>query len=512
MCGAHPPAAPTSSKHFRGFTTGLRPLTTCSVQLWPRVGCRAHWVLPSFTSADSAWALGSAAGEQRSVQARRTLAEVADCVQRWRNRRQHTPAPPRLVLEGGRWRLSGCRGGGSVVSDISSFDCRRCSRETGPDLAYRSIFPKALGAAICHLSPPELEAMANQELEQYATLRQSSALQSELRILSVSRRKALPAIQFAQRLVLGLRYVRSAYQVRLSAFIHLAGISLADPTPPGEGDQAPHAQIHLPSRDLQRWLTSPPRIALVREIRWALLPCEVAVRRLRAAAPCQRVREPALAQALLDSGGAFLVAVAGIAHWGLPRPTWVDAVSALAVPCRCSPPSHLDCIAACWTCGGACLPSWDSPANPCPWCRGHVGPVCASCNTVVHNRGSCRWNSGAHASYIASGDVNIRLCPDCWWVWASSLAAAPRRHPPPTLGANLLQHLRHSASHCIPGAGSGATAASSLPTRKVRRWVLRQLEGGDLDSIGSLLQELRAWAPTVADDWPPIALTRPSAL
>ena len=196
--------------------------------------------------------------------------------------------------------------------------------------------------------------MANQELEQYATLRQSSALQSELRILSVSRRKALPAIQFAQRLVLGLRYVRSAYQVRLSVFIHLAGISLADPTPPGEGDQAPHAQIHPPSRDLQRWLTSPPGIALVREIRWALLPCEVAVRRLRAAAPCQRVREPALAQALLDSGGAFLVA--GNAHWGLPRPTWVDAVSALAVPCRCSPPSHLDCIAACWTCGGACIP------------------------------------------------------------------------------------------------------------------------------------------------------------
>ena len=158
--------------------------------------------------------------------------------------------------------------------------------------------------------------------------------------------------------------------------------------------------------------------------------------------------------------------------------------------------------------GAACLPSWDSPANPCPWCRGHVGPVCASCNTVVHNRGSCRWNSGAHASYIASGDVNIRLCPDCWWVWASSLAAAPRRHPPPTLGANLLQHLRHSASHCIPGAGSGATAASSLLTRKVRRWLLRQLEGGDLISIGSLLQELRAWAPTVADDLPPVALTR----
>ena len=214
----------------------------------------------------------------------------------------------------------------------------------------------------------------------------------------------------------------------------------------------------------------------------------------------------ALAHALLDSGAAFLVA--GNAHWGPPRPTWSEAVYASAVTCHGSPPAHLACVAACWTCDGVCLPAWDSPANPCPWCRGHPGPVCPSCNTVIHNRGSCRWNSGAHPSYVASGEVNIRLCPDCWRAWAWSLAAALRRHPPPTLGANLLQHMRNSAMHCNPGAGSGTNAAPSLSTRKVRRWLLQHLEGGDLATLSSFLQELRAWGPAVADDWLPIALTR----
>ena len=340
----------------------------------------------------------------------------------------------------------------------------------GPTL-LTAVFPKGL----CRMSPSHLEAMANQELEQHATLRQSSALQSELRILAASKRRALPAIQFAQRLMLGLRCVRSAYQARLSAWLHLASTALSDPTRPGEEDEASQVVINPPSRDLQRWLASPRGNAFVREIRWALLPCEVAVRRLRAVAPCQRLRDQALAHALLDS---------------------------------CSPPAHLACVAACCTCGGLCLPTWDSPAKPCPWCRGHPGPVCPSCNTVIHTRGSCRWNSGAHPSYVASGEVNIRLCPDCWRAWAWSLAAAPRRHPPPTLGANLLQHLRNSARRCNPGAGSGTNAAPSLPTRKVRRWLLQHLEGGELATLSSLLQELRAWAPAVADDWLPIALTR----
>ena len=131
-----------------------------------------------------------------------------------------------------------------------------------------------------------------------------AALQSELRILAASRRRALPAIQFAQRLMLGLRCVRSAYQARLSAWLHLASTALSDPTRPGEEDEASQEVINPPSRDLQRWLASRTGNAFVREIRWALLPCEVAVRRLRAVAPCQRLRDQALAHALLDSGAS----------------------------------------------------------------------------------------------------------------------------------------------------------------------------------------------------------------
>ncbi|OLQ04671.1 hypothetical protein AK812_SmicGene12242 [Symbiodinium microadriaticum] len=290
------------------------------------------------------------------------------------------PCPESLrrwpILTAWRWLVPIPQREASLFQDVNGSSATACSRETGSDLAYRGIFPKAMGAAICRMSPSDLEAMANQELEQYATLRQSSALQSELRILAASRRRALPAIQFAQRLMLGLRCVRSAYQVRLSAWLHLASTALSDPTRPDEEDEASQVVINPPSRDLQRWLASPTGNAFVREIRWALLPCEVAVRRLRAVAPCQRLRDQALAHALLDSGAAFLVA--GNAHWGPPRPTWSEAVYAMAVTCHCSPPAHLACVAACWTCGGVCLPTWDSPAKPCPWCRGHPGTVCGS--------------------------------------------------------------------------------------------------------------------------------------
>ena len=218
------------------------------------------------------------------------------------------------ILTAWRWLVPIPQRESSLFQDVNGSSATACSRETGSDLAYRGIFPKALGAAICRMSPSHLEAMANQELEQHATLRQSSALQSELRSLAASRRRALPAIQFAQRLMLGLRCVRSAYQARLSAWLHLASTALSDPTRPGEEDEASQVVINPPSRDLQRWLASCTGNAFVREIRWALLPCEVAVRRLRAVAPCQRLRDQALAHALLDSGAAFLVA--GNAHCG----------------------------------------------------------------------------------------------------------------------------------------------------------------------------------------------------
>ena len=61
--------------------------------------------------------------------------------------------------------------------------------------------------------------------------------------------------------------------------------------------------------------------------------------------------------------------------------------------------------------------------------------------------------------------------------------------------------------HCNREAGPGTNATPSLPTRKVRRWLLQHLEGGDLTTLSSPFQELRAWAPAVADDWLPIALT-----
>ena len=112
----------------------------------------------------------------------------------------------------------------------------------------------------------------------------------------------------------GLRYVRSTYQARLSAWVHLASTSLSDPTRPGEKDEASQVVINPLFRDLQRWLASPTGNAFVREIRWALLPSEVAVRRLRAVAPCQRLRDQALAHALLNSGAAFLVARNALCH------------------------------------------------------------------------------------------------------------------------------------------------------------------------------------------------------
>ena len=88
-----------------------------------------------------------------------------------------------------------CRPVSGVFSRMSTAAVPQHARgRRGPTLltAVFSQRPWAQPSAAC---PSDLEAMANQELEQYTTLRQSSALQSELRILAASRRRALPAIR-----------------------------------------------------------------------------------------------------------------------------------------------------------------------------------------------------------------------------------------------------------------------------------------------------------------------------
>ena len=148
------------------------------------------------------------------------------------------------------------------------------------------------------------------------------------------------------------------------------------------------------------------------------------------------------------------------------------------------------------------------PALPCPWCRGSNGPSCASCNAVIHFRGRCRWNCGAHRAYDTSALSNVPFCPDCWHTWAHSLAAAPRRADAAPVSDRLLLHLRGLAAACTPGAGSGQVHSTPLPTRRVRRWLLRRLSSEGHAPLSLLLQELRQLAQGVAEDWPPVALSR----
>ena len=385
--------------------------------------------------------------------------------------------------------------------DINGSSTASTAKETGVDLAYRGVLPLQLGAMLCHLTVPQLEALVAQEVELHASIRQPVALQHELKLLSRAHAKALPAIKLSQALLLGLRHVRAAYQQRLDVWIRVARVALpaqlaSDPAE-APADRAAAEQRPPPAdAALRSWLNSEAGQRLTRELRWQLPRPAVAISRLRSSVACGRLLEASIAN-LLQQQGVPLV-TAGAPAWSNTMPTWQECLVALRTPCQCQQVAGV--LTCCWACGGAAFPLPADAPLPCPWCRQARTPACAACHRTLHFRGSCRWNMGASHMYDVA-DTGALICPDCWWLWAQSLASCPRRRQVQPIAEDLRQHLRAVAAQAQPSAGSGVVRAESLPLRKVRRWLLTHLRRSNGSSMSALRARLRDLAPGVAEDW-----------
>ena len=201
----------------------------------------------------------------------------------------------------------------------------------------------------------------------------------------------------------------------------------------------PAAPEALRAETVADWLSSQAALPFVRELRWALLPQDAAIIRLRSTRNCGRSSASSLADALHGAGIPTLLH--SLPFWGASRPSWAHLSDGLSQHCT-----------ACWSCRGIILPPAAAAPIPCPWCRGLNGPMCQACGCVLHFRGQCRWSRGTHPGYTVQRSDQLQLCPDCLWSWLQSYAALPelqRQHTPPANTA-LSQHLYTSLCCCMP--------------------------------------------------------------
>ena len=176
------------------------------------MGCTALAPLVNLLRDDMERDLAAIAGSSHLLEAARRWQTSVQ-----RRGGEHPPSPPPSVVErwpilaAWRWLVPIPAREALLSQDVAGSSAASANKECGTDLAYRGVLPKALGVAICHLSPASLEDL---ELEQFASLRNSRALQSEIQALARRQRPFLPAAQCCQRLVVGLRFIRSAYHAR----------------------------------------------------------------------------------------------------------------------------------------------------------------------------------------------------------------------------------------------------------------------------------------------------------
>ena len=403
--------------------------------------------------------------------------------------RDRVPSPPPLasqnrwpLLSAWRWLVPIPDRESLLSVDVNGSSAVSTSRETGSDLAYRGVLPLQLGVALCRSGSSDSSSADCADMESFATLAQPAALASELDRLAQSQHRFLPAIRTVQALLLGLRRIRAEYQRRIEAWLRLA--CAATPVPAPLLDAAAPRQVD----PLLVWLYSPPGSAVLRELRWSLLSLPSAASRVRLASGFRSRTESAIKSLLFEAGVALLVD--GLPSWGPDWPSWDEALSGLSRPCLCPASGQSRLIVSCWACGGPDFPRHSGAVQPCPWCMSRLGDPCASCHTVLHCRGRCRWNSGAHAAYVSQAPGVPTLCPDCWWEWVKQLASNPRwRRRPIPLSEPLHAHLRLAASQCCPGAGSQQGPLPLPGLRRVRRWLLTNIRhsgGSDMAQLLSL--------------------------
>ena len=359
-----------------------------------------------------------------------------------------------------------------LSSDVNSSSQSAVAAELPFDLAYRAVMCAELGRALCRHCLPVSEP--ERAPESFSTLQQPRDVQNDLHQIAQRKARFLPAVQFTSLLVLGLRRIRVEYAKRLTAWRACASASI--PVAP----DLPAERVARSMSAFSLWLEGRSGRVCARELRWLLPPVSLVESRLQ--------REVAGFRSLtanhllvLQAAGVPLL-LDGVPSWGPDLPSWDEARIALGTRCVCpvrvGPASPLE---LCGSCGNARLASACNATDAlhCLWCRQRHGDVCRMCCRLVHFRGQCAWNRGAHRAYGESPQVNVLLCPDCAWSWVCLLRDSLRRPFLFRPSAELARHVSHLQSIVAPGAGDSVVRPrSAVRVAKVRRWLLMELHAG----------------------------------
>ena len=356
-----------------------------------------------------------------------------------------------------------------LSADVNGSSKAAVAAEMASDLGYRAILPFALGQAVCRLAASTTtNSFAG---ERFAVVHNPGDVQQEAVQETARKKQMAPAITVTTLLLLGLRRVRIEYAKRTS-FWRACASSFFEETPV---DVGPSRGLPAPST-LQGWLASAAGQSCVKEWRWLVPTPSVLESRLRReptgvrSLTCQHMAE-------IQAHGVPLM-IDGSPSWGPAQLLWQDARLVLNTRCACVATSPLPALMVCDGCGCARLSPACASADAlsCPWCRQRHGAVCRMCSRLLHFRGECAWNRGAHGVYNTSPHEIVLLCPDCSWQWVQLLQACPSRPSvfPPT--GELARHLGMLEAATEPGAGDAvARPKASVSWGKVRRWLLRLL-------------------------------------
>ena len=147
-----------------------------------------------------------------------------------------------------------------LSADVDGSSAASTRRERGSDLAYRGVLPRAPGAALCKLASSPLLEEPEDDLSE-ATLARPSLLEACLARSSRGPSRFMGAIRFNQALLLGVRFIRSAYQRRIDAWLRLARLALPslELVPPVPAHSPPASRLFL-------WLDTPPGALFTREL------------------------------------------------------------------------------------------------------------------------------------------------------------------------------------------------------------------------------------------------------
>lgn len=358
--------------------------------------------------------------------------------------------------------------------DVNESSVAAVSSEMSFDMSYRAVMPMELGKALCNFSSGDSVEQSIGLGENFAVLQHPGEVAIEVEQTSRRKQRLNPAIRFTTLMLLGLRRIRIEYAKRISAWRACAEASIPVPLVPLRPPIVPTSQESL----FGRWLASAAGQSCLREWRWSIPTLSVIESRLRLERCGVRVLAPSHLLDIQDSG--VPVWLDGAPSWGPRMLSWDVARAALNTQCGCppSPQPHAPLL-LCVQCGLAKFgPSCArADALKCPWCPHRHGLVCRMCNRLVHFRGECAWNRGAHPAFAASAHELVLLCPDCHWSWASLLQASPRRPCVVTPSSELARHLQNLVAYAQPGAGdSVAQSKPQVTWAKTRRWILRFLQ------------------------------------